>query len=198
MSEPNIRSETGNSGQELVIGIVAPVGSNISLVVKVIEEELAKVSYECIPVRVSKLLHQLNKYSHLSDTSGMSEFERISSHMSAGTELRSLTKRGDIMALLSIGRIRELRDSHSVAGDDSTPSRRAAYLLRSLKHPDEVQQLREVYGDAFILISAYAPRSERVELLSQALSKSEQDCDPSKHRSAAEKSTGTKMKKVIS
>lgn len=186
MSEPNIRSETGNSGQELVIGIVAPVGSNISLVVKVIEEELAKVSYDCITVRVSKLLHQIDKYSRLSDTSGMSEYDRISSHMSAGTELRSLTKRGDIMALLSIGQIRELRSSHLNTGDALTPSPRVAYLLRSLKHPDEVQRLREVYGDAFILISAYAPRSERVELLSQALSKSEQDCDPSKHRSAAE------------
>jgi deoxycytidylate deaminase len=36
------------------------------------------------------------------------------------------------------------------------PKRRFAYILRSLKHPDEAKTLTDIYGKRFILIGAYA------------------------------------------
>jgi cytidine deaminase len=45
------------------------------------------------------------------------------------------------------------------------PAAGTAYILDSLKNPDEARLLREIYGDGFLLISAYAPRDDRQSAL---------------------------------
>jgi len=44
-----------------------------------------------------------------------------------------------------------------------------AYILHSLKHPDEVELLRRTYGSRFLLVGAYAPRAVRLERLAEHL-----------------------------
>lgn len=84
----------------------------------------------------------------------------IDSRMEAGDRLREALQRGDALALLSIYTIfAKLRH------DSEIPSPRCAYVLRSLKHPHEVDKLREVYGPHFFLISAYAPADARADRL---------------------------------
>jgi len=41
------------------------------------------------------------------------------------------------------------------------PIDRFAYIIRQLKHPEEVKLLRQVYGKQFVLVSAYAPEEKR-------------------------------------
>jgi len=177
--------------QELVVGIVAPVGANLSLVHDVIDSEFERLGYNTQRVRVSSLLHQLEEFSDLEATAEGPEFERIRRHMQAGTELRSKTGQGDIMAMLAVAKIQQIREANhgnEVAQEDraTTPLNRIVYVLRSLKHPDEIRTLRDVYGDAFIVLSVYVPREERVKTLSEVLAVSENDSDASKYRSKAE------------
>lgn len=92
------------------------------------------------------------------------EDERISFLMDAGTALRETWGRGDALALKAIAQISEERGLP--AGDISTPPPdKVAYVIRSLKHPAEVDTLRSVYGSRFFLLAGYSPMAERVQAL---------------------------------
>jgi deoxycytidylate deaminase len=58
------------------------------------------------------------------------------------------------------------------------PAERCAYILRSLKHPGEVERLRSVYGRRFFLIAAYAPREVRVDALAEGIAASHHSMQP--------------------
>lgn len=90
--------------------------------------------------------------------------------MRAGTEFRKKIDRGDALALLAVGKIRELRKSARESEEEPIP--RCVYILRSLKHPDEVRTLRKVYGPGFLLVGAYSPRNTRVENLAKGIAQS--------------------------
>jgi len=89
----------------------------------------------------------------------------IETRMEAGNCFREALDRGDALALLAIFRISRLRTS------PLEPRPRHAYILRSLKHPDEVDTLREVYGPHFFLVSAYAPVDARAAWLTRRIQK---------------------------
>lgn len=182
-----------HDGPELVIGVIAPVGARLGLVCDVIESELSKFSYTSKVVRLSTLLPQLQHFEKLDIEKYPSEYERVKAYMKAGTDLRKLTERGDIMALLAVSKIRELREQANkndadVAGQHKSqkPLERTAYILRSLKHPDEIATLRSVYGRAFLVVSAYAPRENRINTLSDVIAKSANKSDANECRKQAE------------
>jgi deoxycytidylate deaminase len=68
--------------------------------------------------------------------------------MNNGRILREKFKRGDFYALLAISATNEKRLSHN----ESRPLKRHVHVIRSLKHPEEVERLRNVYGDGFFLL----------------------------------------------
>jgi cytidine deaminase len=180
-------------GPELVIGVVAPVGAKLTQLCNVIETELTKFGYSSEVIRLSKLLTELKPYAKLRKKKFPSEYERVMSYMKAGTGLRTLTARGDIMALLAVSKICEIREqknkkNRNVPAKDKSksPLHRTAYILRSLKHPDEIATLRSVYGRAFLLISAYAPRENRIDTLAEIIARSAKQSDTSAFRKQAE------------
>jgi len=170
------------TGPELMIGLVAPVGVDPSYVITCLNTEFAKVGYNVEEVRLSELLHALQDYSDLASLKGGSEFERIAKHMEAGTQIRNRTKRGDTIALLAIAEIRRRRQAFhrrslpANENDDAveklsrTPIPRTVYILNSLKHPHEIDLLRDVYGQAFLVVSIYSPRENRIDFLSKKIS----------------------------
>lgn len=178
------------NGPELVFGLVGAVGCDLATVSQFLAEALERAKYTSRTVRVSGLLHQLEKYQELESLDSNSEYERIKHHMEAGTELRSISKRGDIMAWLAIGAIRELRETHHTEIDPAdrakSPLPRTAFIIRSIKHPAEVKTLRDVYGRAFFVVSAYAPRESRVEALARQIAHSIGESDANRCRHQAE------------
>src|SRR5207249_4683183 len=97
------------------------------------------------------------------------EYERIDEHMTAGTDFRILTDRGDALAAYSMGAIRFRR---GLRGNADIPVNRHAYILRSLKHPEEVETLRRVYRGRFFVIAATAPREILVKSLAKRIADS--------------------------
>ncbi|MDO8908454.1 MAG: anti-phage dCTP deaminase [Pseudohongiella sp.] len=179
---PN-REDLPESGQpahfarqpELVIGLVGPLGTPLKDVHSMIEQELRAFGYKCALIRISHILASVEGLSTaLKDGN---EYDRICSRMDAGSELRSSTKRGDILARLAISLIWDERnkanaslpENHEVklaTGEDFyRPVPGMAYVLDSLKNPDEVALLRRTYGGGFVLISAYAPKEVRLNSL---------------------------------
>jgi deoxycytidylate deaminase len=161
---------------EVVIGLVGPVGIDLDPIVAAIVRQLEAVQYTARPIRLSARLGEFFG----KDLSHKPEDERIGGLMDAGTRLREESGRGDAVALLGIAEIRRTRAEELGGSTEGN-----AYILRSLKHPHEVQTLRSVYGRGFFLISAYTPREARVSAMAERITRS-QHGNPNHARAKAE------------
>lgn len=170
-------------GPELVIGLVGAAGTDLKQVGELFDRELARVEYKTNVVRLSDLLLDCDKYRHLRGPQTEPQDERIRKLMGAGDDLRRTSTRGDAVALLAVGKIRQLREDRS--GSEGRPLPRHAFLLHSLKHPAELLTLREVYGDAFVAVSVYTPRAQRLKALSERISRSRSDYRPEAYKEVA-------------
>lgn len=171
---------TSREGPELVIGLVGAVGTNLDLVYSQVRQELTNVGYESELIHLIDLLAGLDKKKAYSQT----EENRINDLMTQGNKYRRKTNRGDALALLAVGAIREIRQNR--IGQPNTPIPNQAYVLRSLKHPVEEETLRAIYGKAFILIAAYSPRHLRLESLARRIAISHNSSDYDRYRDKAE------------
>lgn len=162
---------------ELVFGLVGPVGVNLEPVTAILTKELKSLGYTPKVIRLSK---QIADFFH-SDHSNKKEEVRIKDLMQEGTRLRGQSGRGDAVALLGIAEIRRIREEEL-----KNSASKNAYILRSLKHPHEIQTLRNVYGQGFFLISVYAPRDTRVAVLAEKIGRSNYGKDKSARARAEE------------
>ena len=151
---------------ELFIGLVGAVGTELEKLISVLSRSLLSVSYQSNPIRLASLLHDLPKYTSL-PTKFIDEY--IEKHMWAGDDFRSICQMNDAVAVLGIGKVKQERSQPRPA------SAGRAFILRSLKSPDEIHSLRRIYGDSFYLIAAYSPLQDRRTHLAKriALSRNE-------------------------
>lgn len=160
--------ETSEVIPELIIGLVGAIGTDLDNLTRVLTAALARIGYTADSIRLSDLLQELPYFQGKLISDPL--FARYTSLMDAGTKLREMTIRGDALAMLAVMNIRETRETEH--GDFSKPLQKRAYLLRSLKHPAEVETLRKIYGASFILVSAYTSEEIRFQSLAAKLSKS--------------------------
>lgn len=149
--------ETQDSASELVIALVAPLGTDLKKVIDPIEEKLKLFQYTPYRIKLSSMLEYYAsdlgielKYSP--------EADRIKTHMNAGNKLREKIGRGDALALLAVQEIARLRGT-----DQPVPGN--AYILDSLKHPDEIALLRTIYDPTVYIIGVHASEQLRLEFL---------------------------------
>lgn len=136
---------------ELVVGLVAAVGTPLEQVQQLLSEAFRQVGYA---VEVKRLSGYADRWAEIPSTFA-SEAERVDTMMNLGNRARATTERNDILALCAIADLRRQR------GDERTPMQRRAFVLRQLKHPDEVVLLRRTYGAGFLLMGLYCPLEAR-------------------------------------
>ncbi len=156
---------------ELVLAIVAPLGVDLDSFQGVLRNQLFRdFGYRPNDVRLSDLLH---RYSPLLRANGITlrkfpEAMRLDSHMAGANMLRQLlasgSEQGDALALCAIEEIAVYRHAMARRSGDQVLAR-TAHILRSLKHPDEVHRLRQVYGPGFYLIGVHTPEEDRLRYL---------------------------------
>lgn len=130
---------------ELVIGLVAPIGVNLDDVRNRLDSLFAQFRYTMNWIHLSTLCEAYVE----AQSKGKSELERLDQGMNNGKACRERFERGDFFALLAINAINERRADKDGA---PAPRPRTAHVIRSLKHPDEVETLRRAYGDGFFLL----------------------------------------------
>ncbi|WP_157745214.1 anti-phage dCTP deaminase [Thiohalobacter thiocyanaticus] len=155
---------------ELFIGLVGAVGSDLETVNRQIRSYLKAANYKTVDIRLSRLITDCKDYAHLEKLKNGPENERIDKLMDAGDDLRRNLKRGDAVSLLGILAVRAHRKTRK--GDSKEPVSRTAYIFNSLKHPDEIESLRNIYGESFFVVSTYAPKRERIESLAKRIARS--------------------------
>lgn len=135
---------------ELVFGLVNPAGTEYKRVLDPLKDRLKGFGYVVEEIRVSSLLP--------TPAGNPGEYDRIKQYMTQGNGLREKAKNNAILAAGVAGKIKEARQG---------APKKTAYIINSLKHPDEVEFLRKVYGDGFYLFGIHADEKRRHAYLVQ-------------------------------
>lgn len=169
-------------GPELFLGLAGAVGTDLEMVTSRLSTALTRVGYEPRIIHLAALLRELPDVLPKLAFSPADKY--IDSHMTEGDNLRKKTGQNDALALLGIAEIQKQRQEASSSGGFARPQ---AYILRSLKHPDEAKTLRVIYGDSFYLIAAYAPHALRRDHLAERIARSNNDSSLNRYLPEAER-----------
>ena len=122
----------------------------------------ALYDYQTEEIRVSKqIIKDLGEVQESSD-----EYDLINTYMTAGNELRKKTGDYSILALASAAKINHTRcEIKSSCGEEDQPLKKFAFIINSLKIPDEVKRLRNLYSNGFFLIGVHTDKERRLDFL---------------------------------
>jgi len=134
---------------EIIIGIVSAVGTEVTRVITPLKDRLKGFGYEVIEIKVSSLLSGVKESK---------EYDRIKHLMTKGDSLRKESKNNAILAYGAAKLINEKRKSIG-------STKKIAYIINSLKHPEEVGVLRKIYGQGFYLFGIHADKKRRLHYL---------------------------------
>jgi deoxycytidylate deaminase len=138
---------------EIVIGIIGPIGCNREFVIETISKIAKHYSYESKTIGLSKIII---KHCSVPDPK-KDQHKRVNDLMTAGSELRGRTKDNSILAKLAAVEIQEERKKQ--------PTNKTIYIINSIKHPEEVEELRNIYGFGFYLFAVHSSESSRESYL---------------------------------
>jgi deoxycytidylate deaminase len=149
---------------ELIIGLVAAVGTETALVVDLLKERLGCAGYCVTVVKVSRdvipLLCEVPKEEK-------DAYRRIDQLMDAGNTARKNSGQNAILALGAATRIFASRNSDK--DGRSLALSKTAVIVDSLKRPEEVEELRRIYPSGFVLMGVHATEERRVRHLTTDL-----------------------------
>lgn len=140
-----------NDQAEIVFGFVYGIGTNADPVTSLLKDYLKQFGYTTHQFRVSEHLRTLDLGIEYDASSTVSEMNAL---MDAGNKARSTAKADDILAVMAVNDIAAQRSNEQ-------PLEHIAHLVRSLKTPDEVRLLREVYRPGFFLIAIASDDDEQ-------------------------------------
>ncbi len=147
---------------ELVIALCGPIGSPIHNVAEKIKKELdTEFRYEkCEIIRLSKIIEEHSPGATIPDKDH--QYERIDTLIKLGDDLRERHGNG-ILVELAIGKRiavdREARKESS--GASSYQPARVCHIIDSIKNQEELDMLRDVYGDMLYAIGVFSPMPAR-------------------------------------
>lgn len=147
---------------ELVFGVVAPAGTNRGDFLGRFTVLLGAYNYSTRSVHLSDLIGHIAFSEGTDPGEGAGNAARRERLMTEGSKLRRDTAQDGIVALLGIADIQNAR-KQTDQGSCALP--RTAHVLWSLKHPDEVSLLQQVYGASFFLIGLFSSEEDRIQNL---------------------------------
>jgi deoxycytidylate deaminase len=160
----------GAHDPELVVGLVTPVGTNTAGLAERLQVALGKWNYGSLVIKLTDYFDWLSP-PHPNER----EDERIRRLVKAANDFcreRDARHAMVSLAIVEIGQKRILIHRAGGATDDipdselvTRPVPRQAYIIHSLKRPDEIGLLRATYGPQFILLASQPTPEERVENL---------------------------------
>ncbi len=155
--------------KEIIFALCGYLGSDTKLVTnKIIELMENSYGYTCKVIKLSEFI-ALNKENIASpfNAKGSIEYQRIKNLMEDGNSLRDNYKYS-ILAEYAINKIGLDRYNEAAKNENNQPvfkSRRICYIIDSLKHPDELELLKEVYRNLVYFIGVFSPDELRKENL---------------------------------
>ncbi|CAN5888613.1 anti-phage dCTP deaminase [soil metagenome] len=148
-----------NECHDLVFAFVAAVGVNLPIAEAAFNASLKRFGYEVNEIKITRDV--ITRICDASEREGESAFSRIGRMMDLGTAARK--KHGwRILAEGVAAGIQQLKVTPLAEG-----KRARAFIIHSLKHPDEVACLRTIYQRNFYLIGIHTAPEMRKQNLSE-------------------------------
>lgn len=165
-----------NSSPVLVFAVGGPIGSGCSFVSKELNHCLSSFGYDIETIDVTEVfLENIGQYlpqaiglccdPQVLSQSGKpaTSAERIRSLQECGNQLRGQWGTEIIAALC----VSEVIHPHIEKNEVLEKNKRQAYIIDSLKHPDEVRFLRSVFQEAFCMVGVVASDRTRKKRLQE-------------------------------
>ena len=143
------------SDSELILALIGAVGTQLNKAIDVLEEKLKQHGYTVLRIKVTSDI--LPNIVNIENFPPNDEYKRIKSLMDSGDKARKESKDNSILSLGVAAYINLKRPK----GDKS----KIAYIISSLKHPEEVIRLRQIYPLGFYLIGVHCDEKRRYEYL---------------------------------
>lgn len=141
---------------ELVVGMVSAVGTDNARFIRLFREVLEFAGYEMKTVKISEeVIPQVVNVPTAFDA----HFDRIQTLMNKGNESRALNEDDSILAQGVSATIFSRRTKGEA--DVRLPHWKTVHIVDSLKRPEEVTKLREIYTSGFVLIGVHEEEPRR-------------------------------------
>ena len=154
--------------QELIIALVGPVGSGVSTAAQFIQNILANdFAYDVCPIiKPSSIIRAELPRVEMADLPKMPLDKYVAHMQTAGNALRKKFG-GNYLIEKAVEQICKFRKEKGGYSDKGAPlPGRRAYIIDSIKHPDELFLLRKIYGETLCVFGVFAPdlmRSTRLK-----------------------------------
>lgn len=156
---------------ELVFGLVGSIGTDLEMVTRVLDEALKRVSYNCVPIKLTQSLKEVENTTGINFKLQEDPLEeRYNSYINAGNTLCREMNSFEAFGLLSVAKISDVRKT--LPGDGDGPRSKVAYVIKQFKRPQEIEFMRRVYGRGFFQISAYCSKDRRAAQLTSKIAES--------------------------
>ncbi len=169
-SQSVIREQTSN---EFVFAIVGHIGAGVSTIAKDLKKELEKSNFQVELLKSKDVITRWAADHNKPVPEPTKRLEYVSALQDLGDEMRRTDQAAVATALIrTIRSVRaKNRNFTDVRNQAVEPDgKQRAYILDSIRHPMEVQLLRQVYQHAFTLVGVVCNEDRRVERLSSKLS----------------------------
>lgn len=154
---PRLKDHTDS---ELVIALIAPVGTQLDGIRTSLTDILKAASYEVKSVRITKDV--IENFGDVRPYAPGNTYERLKAFMDAGDELRKTTGNNAVLAYGAATAIASLRKQDANGKPGRVQARRRATIISALKHPQEVKALRTIYPEGFYLIGVHEDADQRL------------------------------------
>jgi deoxycytidylate deaminase len=147
--------------EEIIIGLCAPIGTDVHYVADEIGSVIReKYGYNYEVIRLSNFIAE-NAEEDISQLEGINKFNKL---IELGNKLRE-EKGETILAELAVSKIALNRERLKPEGSNKYKSERICYIIDSIKHIEELQLFRLIYGDLFYFFGAFSIPELRVKNL---------------------------------
>lgn len=144
-SKELIKKLRESKSEEIVFAVVGYAGSGTSFVISQLSAYLKSKGHNPVLIKArSALENYANASGNSIPSKDISAIERTTEYQIIGDDLRKNSGEYGAVAAYMIRDIKKIRDQ-----DEKTKN---VYILDSLKHPQEVDLLKHVYGNSFCLI----------------------------------------------
>lgn len=142
---------------EIVIGLVGPLGTDNEKVRAMLESRLQEYLYKAELIRISTVVMPAVAGPH--NIPQGSKYHRAKGLIELGNQIRAESKNNAVLAIAAAAEIRRRRSN--AEGEVA----KVAYIISSLKLPEEVSELRKIYGSGFYLFAVHADKPRRLQYL---------------------------------
>lgn len=161
----------GRRSDEIIIAFCGPVGCNLADVVRTLRANFEEYGYITEHIKVSDIIkshfkqHGLPAGKESISLDSLTGVQRYTTLQDLGNVLRENFD-SKILAALSMANISATRESQKQKLNTTKPPK-TVYLIDQLKHPEEVELFKLVYGNIFYLVGVLSPQNVRFNYLTR-------------------------------